>query len=443
MSLFNFSTNKVLINPNSSILPSTINNNQNNGNFFPPQLNSNVSMPQKQLTNNMQTMNNIFAPVQTNNQQNKLTIPLFQATINQPLANNQILKTPNFPVNNQQTLFQPQQNNQQTLFQPQQNNQQTLFQPQQNNQQALFQPQQNNPQTLFQPQQNNQQALFQPQQNNPQALFQPQQNNPQVLFQPQQNNPQVLFPPINQQSNQQNNQQTLFPPINQQSNQQNNQQVLFPPINQQSNQQNNQVLILPQFLPIKPINNTLPQPTFNIGNNQQPNNTQATFNINNGSSQFNTQQGAVFNIITPTANVMELFLSVVNNPQLAQQLFNIKVNGKPLFSSSIDKTTTINEKDIAYELIALAKDKTEEETLAYVKDFPEIFKADFVLESPLLEKSRSRLELEDQLQTEKKTVKKGLIACPKCGSKETIATFKQKRSADEGMDVDIECTVCG
>lgn len=68
---------------------------------------------------------------------------------------------------------------------------------------------------------------------------------------------------------------------------------------------------------------------------------------------------------------------------------------------------------------------------------------DLVMNSPLLENERERVQLEvDNLQSTIEA-EEGVHQCESCGSERTIAFQKQVRSADEPMSTFVRCLGCG
>lgn len=68
---------------------------------------------------------------------------------------------------------------------------------------------------------------------------------------------------------------------------------------------------------------------------------------------------------------------------------------------------------------------------------------DFMLNLPLLENERERVQLEiDNLQSTIEA-EEGVYQCESCGSHRTLAFQKQVRSADEPMSTFIRCLGCG
>ena len=68
---------------------------------------------------------------------------------------------------------------------------------------------------------------------------------------------------------------------------------------------------------------------------------------------------------------------------------------------------------------------------------------DLVMNSPLLENERERVQLEvDNLQSTIEA-EEGIYQCEKCGSHRTLTVFKQVRSGDEPMSAFIRCLGCG
>jgi DNA-directed RNA polymerase subunit M/transcription elongation factor TFIIS len=66
-----------------------------------------------------------------------------------------------------------------------------------------------------------------------------------------------------------------------------------------------------------------------------------------------------------------------------------------------------------------------------------------LLENPLLEPEREKLQLYMEIFRNRVDVSKGAIDCKKCGSDETISVEKQIRSADEPMTIKVTCLQCG
>ena len=63
--------------------------------------------------------------------------------------------------------------------------------------------------------------------------------------------------------------------------------------------------------------------------------------------------------------------------------------------------------------------------------------------SPSMNSSRQKAKVDNEIFRNKVEVVEGVFKCGKCGSRETVSTEKQMRSADEPMTIFVRCTQCG
>ena len=99
-------------------------------------------------------------------------------------------------------------------------------------------------------------------------------------------------------------------------------------------------------------------------------------------------------------------------------------------------------KALLLEATSLEEAQGFEAMLTFLQSLPN---ADGILkETPLLEEVRQKQQREDELLERNEQLTEGIYECPNkaCKSQRIAKTQKQMRSADEGMDVFLRCSVC-
>ncbi len=152
------------------------------------------------------------------------------------------------------------------------------------------------------------------------------------------------------------------------------------------------------------------------------------------------------------------FTSALNQvPQVQQQSFstvpilnsaakgnNIQtVLQSPMVPQAFTNNTSSVERDNLYETVGMLL-QNPQQTIPYISSFNAANPhQDYVINNPLLNQYRTKLEMENSLLNEKERAVEGLVQCPSCRSMKTRITYVQTRSADEGMTEKGRCTACG
>jgi DNA-directed RNA polymerase subunit M/transcription elongation factor TFIIS len=139
-----------------------------------------------------------------------------------------------------------------------------------------------------------------------------------------------------------------------------------------------------------------------------------------------------------------------------------KSNGSPLLTydqavalsslkfSTGEQILGLNNRYFVYEVVNMLNSLDYEVVYNFLSaDWAKVFgnvhdlRKKIILENPLLEPSREKLQLDMEIFRNRVDVVKGAIDCKKCGSEETISVEKQIRSADEPMTIKVTCLQCG
>ena len=118
--------------------------------------------------------------------------------------------------------------------------------------------------------------------------------------------------------------------------------------------------------------------------------------------------------------------------------------------SSGEPVLTLNYRYFIYEVINLLSSLDYDIVYNFLStDWIKVFgnisdiRKKILLENPLLEPAKQKLQMDMEIYRNKLDVGVGVFSCKRCLSKETISLEVQNRSADEQMTVKVTCIHCG
>lgn len=143
------------------------------------------------------------------------------------------------------------------------------------------------------------------------------------------------------------------------------------------------------------------------------------------------------NLTTSDQELKSLVNQLLANEGQAEQLLALKLaDGSPFF--------TMKNKHLLLDALAITDKLGFDDGLKFLQSLSD--PNEIVTKSPLLEKIHDDLDLETELLLGAvEQMSNSQFKCPNasCGSRRIAYYQKQKRSADEGMDLSLRCTACG
>ena len=141
------------------------------------------------------------------------------------------------------------------------------------------------------------------------------------------------------------------------------------------------------------------------------------------------------------ANVFQQLLSVEKQPifntEQIKKLTDLKLtNGENIFTLNLDG------RGLAYSMITQFQKYGYDTVYDFLKNKTWNNRDQILLESPMMEKTREGVRLENELYRNKNEIEKGDVKCPKCSSTEVLIGESQTRSADEPMTLFFKCVAC-
>lgn len=106
------------------------------------------------------------------------------------------------------------------------------------------------------------------------------------------------------------------------------------------------------------------------------------------------------------------------------------------------KILSLDDRYFVYELLGLLLKIGYDNTLTYLKSSIWSSRREIIFSMPTLEQSREKLYININIFRNKSIVSEGIFKCNRCGSRRTVSSQKQIRSADEPMTVTVTCLQC-